>query len=125
MSGAYTHIAAANSARERAKNVDLRDSTNFVLGLHLRYVELGALSPDYPYLSMTQHQSRWAGEKRHLPAQPENPLRGALHRWLRNPVADRLGRSGHEREPPHRQRPQVHGRLFRQAPKARHLGKWQ
>lgn len=62
MSGAYTHIAAANSARVRAKDVDLRDSTNFVLGLHLRYVELGALSPDYPYLSMTQHQSRWADE---------------------------------------------------------------
>lgn len=62
MSGAYTHISAANVARARARSIDLRGSTNLALGHYMRYVELGALSPDYPYLSLTQHQSRWADE---------------------------------------------------------------
>ncbi len=62
MSGAYTHIAVANKARELADHAKLRDATKYALSRHLPYVELGAVSPDYPYLCLRPNQSKWADE---------------------------------------------------------------
>lgn len=60
MSGAYTHIAIVNDARPLAARASLRSSTLKALGLHLKYVELGAVSPDYPYLCLDRRQTVWA-----------------------------------------------------------------
>ncbi|WP_302175074.1 zinc dependent phospholipase C family protein [uncultured Hydrogenophaga sp.] len=62
MSGAYTHIAVANKARQLSDNADLRPETQLALGRYLRYVELGAVSPDYPYLCLKPKQAKWADE---------------------------------------------------------------
>jgi hypothetical protein len=58
MSGAYTHIAIVNDAQKRTDSVKLRNETAISLGLNLKYVELGAVSPDYPYLAL--RQGKWA-----------------------------------------------------------------
>lgn len=60
MSGAYTHIAIVNDAQKRADSAGLREDTLLSLGLYLKYAELGAVSPDYPYLSLKSGQKRWA-----------------------------------------------------------------
>jgi hypothetical protein len=58
MPGAYAHIAVVNDAQKRTDSVKLRDETTASLGLNLKYVELGAVSPDYPYLAL--RQAKWA-----------------------------------------------------------------
>ncbi len=60
MSGAYTHLVIANLARAGAAKANLRKQTKLALGLHLRYVELGAVGPDYPYLALDRGQTKWA-----------------------------------------------------------------
>lgn len=60
MSGAYTHLTIANEARQHARHIGLRKTTLAALGLHLKYVELGAVSPDYPYLATDRSQGAWA-----------------------------------------------------------------
>lgn len=60
MSGAYTHICIANDASKAASAYGLRKSTLKALGVHLKFVELGAVSPDYPYLSLDRRQTVWA-----------------------------------------------------------------
>lgn len=60
MSGAYTHLAVTNDARPLAAKAGLRRNTLKALGLHLKYVELGAVSPDYPYLCLNRGQTVWA-----------------------------------------------------------------
>lgn len=60
MSGAYTHLTIANDARALARKTSLRKPTLAALGNHLKYVELGAVSPDYPYLSTDRSQGTWA-----------------------------------------------------------------
>lgn len=60
MSGAYTHISIVNDARAAAKSVGLRKSTLKAIGLHLHFVELGCVSPDYPYLAFDRDQAAWA-----------------------------------------------------------------
>ncbi|MEJ2801590.1 zinc dependent phospholipase C family protein [Comamonadaceae bacterium PP-2] len=60
MPGAYAHIAIANDAQKKAHTVGLREQTLLALGLHLKYVELGAVSPDYPYLTLGSGQAKWA-----------------------------------------------------------------
>lgn len=60
MPGAYAHIAIANDAQKAAQTVGLRDETLMALGLYLKYVELGAVSPDYPYLALGGDQAKWA-----------------------------------------------------------------
>lgn len=60
MSGAYTHLTIANDARALARKIGLRRTTLAAIGTHLKYVELGAVSPDYPYLSIKRSQTRWA-----------------------------------------------------------------
>lgn len=60
MSGAYTHISIVNDARATAKDAGLRKSTLKAIGLHLHFVELGCVSPDYPYLAFDRDQTVWA-----------------------------------------------------------------
>lgn len=60
MPGAYAHIAVVNDAQKRAGSVGLRDDTLVSLGLFLKYAELGAVSPDYPYLTLKRGQKKWA-----------------------------------------------------------------
>ena len=60
MPGAYAHIAIVNDAQKAAHTVGLRDETLMALGLYLKYVELGAVSPDYPYLALGREQAKWA-----------------------------------------------------------------
>jgi len=94
MSGAYTHLAVANEARTVAKKTDIRGTTKLALGNYLRYVELGAVGPDYPYLSLKPHQSQWADEMHYrntatliriavteIRKQPE-AVQGKLIAWL-------------------------------------------
>ena len=58
MPGAYAHIAIVNDAQKAAHTVGLRDETLMALGLYLKYVELGAVSPDYPYLALGGEQAK-------------------------------------------------------------------
>ncbi len=60
MPGAYAHIAVVNDAQKRAGSAGLRDDTLVSLGLFLKYAELGAVSPDYPYLTLKRGQKKWA-----------------------------------------------------------------
>lgn len=60
MSGAYTHLTVANDARAHARKTAIRKSTLAALGIHLKYIELGAVSPDYPYLATERSQGKWA-----------------------------------------------------------------
>lgn len=61
MPGAYAHIAVVNDAQKRAGSAGLRDQTAAALGRHLKFAELGAVSPDYPYLApLHPAQKKWA-----------------------------------------------------------------
>lgn len=60
MPGTYAHIVAAQTARSRVKEFGLSAAHESAVGKWLGYVELGALSPDYPYLSLTKRHTAWA-----------------------------------------------------------------
>jgi Zinc dependent phospholipase C len=60
MPGAYAHLAVVNDAQKRAEAAGLRDDTLASLGLYLKFVELGSVSPDYPYLTLKRGQKKWA-----------------------------------------------------------------
>jgi hypothetical protein len=60
MPGAYAHLALVNDAQKRAEAAGLRDDTLASLGLYLKYLELGSVSPDYPYLALKRGQKKWA-----------------------------------------------------------------
>lgn len=60
MPGAYAHIAVVNEAQKRAGPAALRGETLLALGLYLKYLELGSVSPDYPYLTLGRAQKQWA-----------------------------------------------------------------
>lgn len=64
MPGAYAHIAIVNDAQKRVKQAGLRTETAALLGRHLKFVELGAVSPDYPYLAL--NQAKWADNMHYL-----------------------------------------------------------
>jgi hypothetical protein len=55
MPGAYAHITAVNVARERLDGQDAfpRDGLSIVFDW-LKYIELGAVGPDYPYLDVAE-----------------------------------------------------------------------
>ncbi|MFX1554718.1 MAG: zinc dependent phospholipase C family protein, partial [Promethearchaeota archaeon] len=64
MPGSYTHITLVNLASEKRR---LRDIDGFpreaidAANLHTNFLELGCISPDYPYLDITSGDSkRWA-----------------------------------------------------------------
>lgn len=50
MSGAYAHITLANQCRPLMRRHKISNSTGLAVSTYLAYVELGAISPDYPYL---------------------------------------------------------------------------
>jgi hypothetical protein len=58
MPGAYAHITVVNHAQKQARHVLKTNDAKFALARHLPYLELGAVSPDYPYLAMGQ--AEWA-----------------------------------------------------------------
>lgn len=60
MPGTYAHITAVHFARSRAERYGLSAETEYAIGLWLGYLELGALSPDFPYLSLTKSHCAWA-----------------------------------------------------------------
>lgn len=60
MPGAYAHLSVVNDAQKRADAIGLRDDTLASLGLYLKFVELGSVSPDYPYLTLKRGQKKWA-----------------------------------------------------------------
>lgn len=60
MPGAYAHIAVVNAAQKWTDTVGLRKKTSRDLARNLKYLELGAVSPDYPYLALKSGQSSWA-----------------------------------------------------------------
>lgn len=62
MPGAYAHITLVNFAREpdRLEAAALGDSAIAAILGYFKYCELGAVSPDYPYLSLDSDQHAWA-----------------------------------------------------------------
>jgi len=64
MPGSYAHITLVNEASEkrRLKNISgfPREAIE-AAGLHLNFLELGSISPDYPYLDLASTDSKkWA-----------------------------------------------------------------
>ncbi|MDA8447320.1 zinc dependent phospholipase C family protein [Paracidovorax valerianellae] len=53
MPGAYAHITAVNVAKAKARGV-LSNESMLALGTKFQFAELGAVSPDYPYLGFGQ-----------------------------------------------------------------------
>lgn len=86
MSGAYTHLAVANEAQKAARKTDLRNSTKLALGQYLRFVELGSVGPDYPYLSLKAGQSQWADEMHY--ANTATFIRTAIAEVQKTPAAE-------------------------------------
>lgn len=62
MAGAYAHLTLVNQARETARleSAGLPDAAIAALLAHFKYCELGAVSPDYPYLCLENTQHPWA-----------------------------------------------------------------
>jgi len=66
MPGSYAHIAMTNIAAEKrvlSKIPGFPREAIDAAGLHLNFLELGCISPDYPYLDITSDDSKkWADE---------------------------------------------------------------
>ena len=63
MPGAYAHITLVNLAREPARleaGPGMPDAAALALGRWFKYCELGAVSPDYPYLVLKGAATAWA-----------------------------------------------------------------
>lgn len=62
MSGAYAHITLVNLAKEpaRLETAGLPDAAIAAILMHFKFCELGAVSPDYPYLCLDSDQHPWA-----------------------------------------------------------------
>lgn len=63
MPGAYAHITLVNLAREPARleaGPGIPDAAAWALGRWFKYCELGAVSPDYPYLALKSAATAWA-----------------------------------------------------------------
>ncbi|MEJ5128880.1 zinc dependent phospholipase C family protein [Comamonas sp. MYb21] len=60
MPGAYAHLSMVNDAKTFAEQTGLQEETLYSLGVHLKFLELGAVSPDYPYLALKNGQAQWA-----------------------------------------------------------------
>ncbi|MEI5637583.1 MULTISPECIES: zinc dependent phospholipase C family protein [unclassified Pseudoalteromonas] len=63
MPGAFAHITAANIATENNAllTMDMPIEAKRILSTQQKYVELGCVSPDYPYLAVAQsQQNKWA-----------------------------------------------------------------
>lgn len=65
MPGAFAHITAVNvaSANNALQKLNLPRHAKRALAQNKRYLELGCVSPDYPYLAiMNSAQNKWADE---------------------------------------------------------------
>lgn len=66
MPGSYAHITLVNEASEKRKLAKIEDFPAEAIeaaNLHLKYLELGCISPDYPYLDIASGDSKlWADE---------------------------------------------------------------
>lgn len=98
MPGAYAHITIINHAQKRARTAKLHPSTKFALAKGLKYLELGAVSPDYPYLAIGQGQ--WADSMHYT--NTAGLLRAGVSQLRKSPEANRakttawfLGLAGH------------------------------
>jgi len=64
MPGSYAHITVVNIASEKRSLVRIPDFPRAAIdaaGLNMNYLELGCISPDYPYLDVTSGDSKkWA-----------------------------------------------------------------
>jgi hypothetical protein len=64
MPGSYAHIALANLASEKRSLLEIEGFPREAIdaaGLHLNFLELGSISPDYPYLDVGSSDSKkWA-----------------------------------------------------------------
>ncbi|WP_428025922.1 zinc dependent phospholipase C family protein [Arcobacter sp.] len=62
MPGAFAHITLVNEAcsTNYLDSVELNDKAYDSLLFWLEYIELGAVSPDYPYLALTEKHKEWA-----------------------------------------------------------------
>lgn len=64
MPGAFAHITAVNIAFNNAALASLKDmpqEAKFILSQNIQFYELGAVSPDYPYLAIGfKEQNKWA-----------------------------------------------------------------
>ena len=63
MPGAYAHLTLVNLAKEPARieaGPGMAPASALALGRWFRFCELGAVSPDYPYLAVTGQAARWA-----------------------------------------------------------------
>lgn len=62
MPGAYAHLTLVNLAKEprRLRKAGLPGSAFAAVLAHFKYCELGAVSPDYPYLCIDSDQHPWA-----------------------------------------------------------------
>lgn len=63
MPGAFAHITAVNKACDNNSltAIDMPDQAKLSLSLHPKYIELGCVSPDYPYLALgDSDQNKWA-----------------------------------------------------------------
>lgn len=63
MPGAFAHITAVNLATENNAlfAMDMPNQAKLILSTHQKYVELGCVSPDYPYLAIgNSAQNKWA-----------------------------------------------------------------
>ena len=98
MPGAYAHITAVNVARERMdKHPDFPDEGKAIAASWLKFCELGAVCPDYPYLAIAEGRRAcaWAdamhwdrtGDRikagiRTLAPMPPSPARDKSLAWL-------------------------------------------
>lgn len=63
MPGAYAHLTLVNLAREPARleaGPGIPGAAALALGRWFKYCELGAVSPDYPYLALKGSATAWA-----------------------------------------------------------------
>jgi hypothetical protein len=70
MPGSYAHITMVNQAAEKRRLLEItgfpREDID-AAGLQAKFLELGCVSPDYPYLDITSGDSKkWADAKREI-----------------------------------------------------------
>lgn len=62
MAGAFAHITAVNIATGSniLNSLNLNTSAHDSIDSYFEYIELGSVSPDYPYLAITSDHAKWA-----------------------------------------------------------------
>lgn len=60
MPGPYAHITAVNLAKSRIHEISMSEKSAKSVLYWLGALELGSVSPDYPYLSLKRENTRWA-----------------------------------------------------------------